>query len=176
MLRAAPLAASLALSRELQDAAGKIDVEGGGLIAARDVATDAAAAALERYNAWVTSNLPPSYPESDRRAVWAKALEEARDVSVRGPSGLCPGSIRDAVETFRRLIDGASAPDESGAISWARYCAATGAWHERESRTLPALRKARSSAKECGVRRRGRAPVGAELRANRGSRVSRDAL
>ena len=107
MLRAAPLAASLALSNELQEAAGKIDVEGGGLLAARDEATDAAAAALERYNAWVTSNLPPSYPESDRRAVWAKALEEARDVSVRGPSGLCPGSIRDAVETFRRLIDGA---------------------------------------------------------------------
>ena len=150
MLRAAPLAASLALSRELQDAAGKIDVEGGGLIAARDGATDAAAAALERYNAWVTYNLPPSYPESDRRAVWAKALEEARDVSVRGSSGLCPGSVRDAVETFRRLVDEARAPDESGAISWARYCAATGAWHERESRTLPWLRAdVDDAAKEC---------------------------
>ena len=47
MLRAAPLAASLALSNELQQAASKIDVEGGGLLAACDEATDAAAATGE---------------------------------------------------------------------------------------------------------------------------------
>lgn len=132
MLRAAPMAASLALSPELQSAAGAIDGEGARLLAARDEAVDRATSSLERYREWVVANLPSSYPESDRRAVWANTLEEAAKVRVEAPG--------EAIERLGELIDAARVTDSDGKRAWTKYCAATGAWHARESTELPALR------------------------------------
>jgi PI-3-kinase-related kinase SMG-1 len=132
MLRAAPMAASLALSPELQSAAGAIDGEGARLLAARDEAVDRATSSLERYREWVVANLPSSYPESDRRAVWANTLEEAAKVRVEAPG--------EAIERLGELIDATRVTDSDGKRAWTKYCAATGAWHARESTELPALR------------------------------------
>ena len=132
MLRAAPMAASLALSPELQSAAGAIDGEGARLLAARDEAVDRATSSLECYREWVVANLPSSYPESDRRAVWANTLEEAAKVRVEAPG--------EAIERLGELINAARVTDSDGKRAWTKYCAATGAWHARESTKLPALR------------------------------------
>ena len=126
------MAASLALSPELQSAAGAIDGEGARLLAARDEAVDRATSSLERYREWVVANLPSSYPESDRRAVWANTLEEAAKVRVEAPG--------EAIERLGELIDAARVTDSDGKRAWTKYCAATGAWHARESTELPALR------------------------------------
>ena len=152
MLRAAPLAASLALSRELPRGGGEHRPRR--RIAPRrprrgDGQSRRRARAIQRVGARQPAPVVPGIRST--RGVGQGARGGARGV---GRSGFRPGFVRapsgDAVETFRRLVDEARPADESGAVSWARYCAASGAWHERESRTLPSLRaNVDAAAKEC---------------------------
>ena len=76
-LGAAPVAAALPLPPQLRAAAAAADAEGARVLAARDRAVSRAAAALDQYASFLARRLPPSYPNTDRRAVWARALAAA---------------------------------------------------------------------------------------------------
>jgi PI-3-kinase-related kinase SMG-1 len=139
-LRAAPFAASLSLPPQLENAAAAADAEGAAVLATRDRAVARAAAVLVQYGSFLAHRLPPSYPTTNRRAVWATALAAAAATTATADT---PAEIVAAAKATMRQ---ARRQDPTGARTWAAYSAARHALSARELTILPGLLTAATAA------------------------------